>query len=87
MLIQAQKMDLFWTCAFQIVQILNMLLHGITGQTTKLYLSFYKMKLLPTIEICDKFSSNMAEKLEDKTTITVSEFNTSFVHQIIYYDI
>ena len=36
MQIQAQqKMDLFWTCAFLIVQILNML-HGITGQTTKL---------------------------------------------------
>ena len=26
-------------------------------------------------EICDKFCSNMAEKLEDKTTITVSSFN------------
>ena len=33
------------------------------------------MKLLPTIEICDKFCCNMAEKLEDKTIITVSSFN------------
>ena len=33
------------------------------------------MKLLPTIEICDKFCSNMAGKLEDKITITVSSFN------------
>ena len=81
MLIQVQqKMDLFWTCAFQIVQILNMLLHGITSQTTKLYQSFYKMKLLPAIEICDKFSSNMAEKQEDKTTITVSSFNLNFFY-------
>ena len=32
------------------------------------------MKLLPTIEICDKFCSNMAENLEDKT-ITVNLFN------------
>ena len=33
------------------------------------------MKLVSTIEICDKFCSNLAEKLEDKTTITVSSFN------------
>ena len=33
------------------------------------------MKLLSTIEICDKFCRNMAEKPEDKTTITVSSFN------------
>ena len=33
------------------------------------------MKLLHTVEICDKFCNNMAEKLEDKTTITVSSFN------------